>query len=135
MKIPETSSPWRVGGLKRLFFAFLHSLEGLGAAFKHEAAFRQECVAALILVPTALLIQIPLYAKLVLIGAVVLVMITELLNTAVENCIDYISFEKHPFAKRAKDIGSAAVFLSMAFAVLAWALVLIHYWPISFAGS
>ncbi len=112
-----------------MFLAFLHSLEGLGAAFKHEAAFRQECFAALFLVPVALLLDIPLYARLVLIGSVVLVLIVELLNTAVENCIDYISFEKHPFAKRAKDIGSASVFLSMCFAILAWVLVLVHYWP------
>jgi len=130
--VEEEAKPWRVAGLRRILLAFLHSLEGLGAAFKHEAAFRQECVAALILVPLALLLEIPVYARLVLIGAVVMVLITELLNTAVENCIDYISFEKHPFAKRAKDIGSAAVFLSMTFTALAWTLILIHYWPLQF---
>lgn len=129
----EEAKPWRVAGLRRIFLAFLHSLEGLGAAFKHEAAFRQECVAALVLVPVALLLEIPVYAQIVLVGAIALVLITELLNTAVENCIDYISFEKHPFAKRAKDIGSAAVFLSMTFAGLAWALILIHYWPPEFS--
>lgn len=129
MKGSDKTNPWRVSGAKRVFLAFIHSLEGLGAAFKHEAAFRQECFAALVLVPVALILDIPLYAQLVLIGSIIFVMITELLNTAVENCIDYISFEKHPFAKRAKDIGSAAVFLSMCFAGLAWVLILIHYWP------
>jgi len=132
LKPEDTRNPWRVGGLRRVFLALLHSLEGLGAAFKHEAAFRQECVAALVLVPVALLLDIPLYARLVLIGVVVFVLIVELLNTAVENCIDYISFERHPFAKRAKDLGSAAVFLSMVFAILAWVLVLINYWPPQF---
>lgn len=123
------AKPWRVAGLRRIGLAVLHSAEGLGAAFKHEAAFRQECFAAAVLVPLALLLDLPLTARLFLVGTVVFVMVTELLNTAVENCIDYISFEKHPFAKRAKDIGSAAVFLSLVFAALSWILVLATHWP------
>ncbi len=129
----RVAKPWQtVGGLRRVFLAVLHSFEGLGAAFKHEAAFRQECFAACFLIPFALLMDMPLALRFVLVGSVLFVMVTELLNTAVENCIDYISFEKHPFAKRAKDIGSAAVFLSLVFAATAWILVLVSHWPPQF---
>jgi diacylglycerol kinase (ATP) len=122
--------PVRAEGLRRIRLAFFHSMEGLGAAFKHEAAFRQECLAACFLVPLACLLALPVAVKITLVGVVVFVLITELLNTAVENCVDYISFDLHPFAKRAKDIGSAAVFLSLVFAGLTWILVLAAYWPV-----
>lgn len=111
-------------GFTRVWKAFFHSMEGLGAAFKHEAAFRQEVLVAILLIPTALLLPLSSVEKVLLIGAVFLVLITELLNTAVENCIDYISFDKHPFAKRAKDIGSAAVFLSLISCAVTWLLIL-----------
>ncbi|MFP4353232.1 MAG: diacylglycerol kinase [Puniceicoccaceae bacterium] len=127
--------PFRTGGVRRLWLAAGHSAEGLGAALKHEAAFRQECMAAAVLVPLALLLSIPVVDKVLLIGAVFFVLITELLNTAVECCVDYISFDLHPFAKRAKDIGSAAVFLSLVAAVLTWGLVLLANWPPAFVGG
>lgn len=129
------SKPFRTEGIRRLRLAARHSAEGLGAALKHEAAFRQECVVAAVLVPVALLLSIPVLDKILLIGAVFFVLITELLNTAVECCVDYISFDLHPFAKRAKDIGSAAVFLSLVFAALTWSLLLFANWPLSFVGG
>ena len=122
------SVPSKPSGLTRVWKALFHSMEGLGAAFKHEAAFRQEVFAAVFLVPAALLLPLGTVEKVLLIGAVLLVLIAELLNTAVENCIDYISFDKHPFAKRAKDIGSAAVFLSLVNCALAWVLILATAW-------
>ena len=118
--------------MRRLRLAVGHSAEGLGSALKHEAAFRQECLVAAVLVPVALLLSLPVVDKILLIGAVFFVLIAELLNTAVEWCVDYISFDLHPFAKRAKDIGSAAVFLSLVFAALTWGLILFANWPLSF---
>jgi len=112
-------------GFMRVWKALFHSFEGLGAAFKHEAAFRQEVILALLMIPTALLLPLSVVEKVLLVGVVMLVLITELLNTAVENCIDYISFDKHPSAKRAKDIGSAAVFLSLLTCGMTWLLILV----------
>ncbi|MBC2603583.1 diacylglycerol kinase [Puniceicoccus vermicola] len=127
----EKIKPFQADGLRRVGLAFFHSLEGIGAALKHEAAFRQECVAACVLIPAALLLEIPVVEKVLLIGVVFLVLITELLNSAIECCVDYISTDLHPFAKRAKDIGSGAVFLSLFFAVGSWALILGANWPLN----
>ncbi len=131
----DDAKQFRAGGVRRLRLAALHSAEGIGAALKHEAAFRQECVVSAVLVPLALLLSLPVVDKILLLGAVFLVLITELLNTAVECCVDYISFDVHPFAKRAKDIGSAAVFLSLVFAVLTWGFILFANLPLSFVGG
>jgi len=110
--------------------AALHSFEGIGSALKHEAAFRQECMAAVVLVPLALFLDLPVAEKVLLIGVIFLVLITELMNSAVEWCIDYISTDLHPFAKRAKDIGSAAVLLSLVLGIGTWVLILGANWPL-----
>ena len=96
-------------GLTRIWNAFLYSLDGLRAAFRHEDAFRQEVLLAVILIPAALLAPASGTGKALMIGAVLLVLIVELLNSAVEAAVDRISLENHLLAKRAKDIGSAAV--------------------------
>lgn len=124
----ENTLPAKGSGAKRVLNAALHSLEGIGSALKHEAAFRQEAILALFMVPLALFLPVSVAAKAVLVASVFLVLIVELLNSAVEWVVDYISLERHAFAKRAKDMGSAAVFLSLLNCGLLWALVLSAYW-------
>ncbi|GAB5605388.1 diacylglycerol kinase [Sideroxyarcus sp. TK5] len=112
-------------GLVRLWNAFGYSLAGFRAAYKHEDAFRQEVWLALILVPLALWMPVTMIAKALMIGSVLLVIIVELLNSAVEATVDRISLENHDLAKRAKDIGSSAVLVSLINVVVVWALVLL----------
>ena len=112
-------------GLPRIWNAFLYSLDGLRAAFRHEDAFRQEVLLAVLLIPTALVAPASGTGKALMIGAVLLVLIVELLNSAVEAAVDRISLESHPLAKRAKDSGSAAVFLSLINVPVVWLLVLL----------
>jgi diacylglycerol kinase (ATP) len=111
-------------GLTRIWNAFLYSLDGLRAAFRHEDAFRQEVLLAAVLIPTALLAPASGTGKALMIGAVLLVLIVELLNSAIEAAVDRISLENHLLAKRAKDIGSAAVMLSLVNVPVVWLLVL-----------
>ena len=112
-------------GLRRLFNAFFYSLEGFRAAFRYEDAFRQETLLALVLVPLALFLPVSGLGKALMIGAVLLVLMVVLINSAVEATVDLISLENHQLAKRAKDLGSAAVFVSLVNVVAVWALVLI----------
>lgn len=115
-------------GLIRVVNAFFYSMAGLKATYVHESAFRQEVWLALILVPLALWLPVGIIAKALLLAATLLVMLTELLNSAIEAVVDRISFEHHELAKRAKDIGSAAVFMSMMIFVVIWSAVLLdHY--------
>ena len=111
-------------GVARIWNAFLYSVEGLAAAFRHETAFRQVVLLAVILIPTALLLPVNGTGKALMLGSVLLVLIVELINSAIEAVVDRISPEHHPLAKRAKDFGSAAVFLSLINVPLIWALVM-----------
>ena len=111
-------------GLRRIWNAMLYSIEGFKAAYRHEDAFRQECLLALILVPTAFFMPVSGIGKALMIASVLLVLVVELLNSAVEATVDRISLENHQLAKRAKDIGSAAVFVSLVNVAVIWALVL-----------
>lgn len=124
-------SPYKsTGGLLRIVRAFGYSLRGLGAAWRHEAAFRQETVLAAILIPLGLGLGDDAMERLLLAGAPVLVLVVELLNSAIEVLADAISTEHHPLLGRAKDIGSAAVLLALLLAGAAWATVLIpRWWP------
>ena len=112
-------------GPRRIWNAFLHSLDGLAAAYRHEDAFRQEVMLALILIPAALLLPASGTGRALMIAAVLLVLIVELLNSAIEAAVDRISLENHQLAKRAKDIGSAAVFISLVNVPVVWLLVLL----------
>jgi diacylglycerol kinase (ATP) len=112
-------------GLRRVWNALFYSLDGLAAAFRHEDAFRQEVFLAAILIPAAFFTPVSGTGKALMVGAVLLVLIVELLNSAVEAAVDRISLENHSLAKRAKDIGSAAVFISLVNVVAIWALVLL----------
>jgi diacylglycerol kinase (ATP) len=112
-------------GVRRLVNALRYSLQGLGSAIRHEDAFRQEALLAAALVPVALFLDVGGAGKAMMIASVLLVLIVELLNSAIEAAVDRISVDQHPLSKRAKDIGSAAVFLSLVNVVAVWALVLI----------
>lgn len=121
----EMESPYKgQTGLKRVLSATRNSLEGLRAAIRHEDAFRQELVAAVVLVPLGIWLGASGLERALLVAAVLLVLIVELLNSAVEATVDRISLENHLLAKRAKDIGSAAVMLALATAAIVWILVL-----------
>lgn len=112
-------------GLTRLFNALRYSLDGLSAAFRHEDAFRQECILAAILIPLALFMPVSGAGKALLIGSVLFLMIVELINSAIEATVDRVSLERHLLAKRAKDIGSAAVLLALVNLACVWGLVLL----------
>jgi len=111
-------------GLQRVWNAFFYSIDGLKAAFRHEAAFRQEVLIAAILIPVALSLSVEGIGKAMMIASILLVLVVELLNSAVEAIVDRISLERHQLAKRAKDIGSAAVLVSLVNVGVVWTLVL-----------
>ena len=112
-------------GLRRVWNALFYSMAGLAAAFKHEAAFRQELVLVVILIPLTFWLPASNLGRALMIAAVLLVLIVELLNSALEATVDRISVEQHPLAKRAKDIGSAAVFVALLNVLVVWGLVLL----------
>jgi diacylglycerol kinase (ATP) len=107
-------------GLTRIRNAMRYSMQGFGHAIQHEAAFRQELVLVLPLMVIAVILPLPLVERVVLFAAALLVLIVELLNSAVEAVVDRISSEMHPLSGRAKDLGSAAVFLSIVLLAFAW---------------
>lgn len=112
-------------GLKRVWNALFYSMAGLRAALRHEDAFRMEVLLAVFLIPTAFFLPVPALSKAVMIFSVMLVLAMELLNSAIEAAVDHTSLQQHPLAKRAKDIGSAAVFISLLNVVIVWLLLLI----------
>lgn len=113
------------GGLRRLANATRYSMQGLAAAVRGEAAFRQELLLAGILVPLGIWLGADGVERALLAGSVVLVLVVELLNSAVESAVDRVSEAEHPLAGRAKDLGSAAVMAALALCALVWALVLL----------
>ena len=122
---PLSTSPHKgKTGLRRMWNAFFYSLDGFRAAYQHEDAFRQEALVAVMLIPLALLLPVSGVGKAMMIASVLLVLLVELLNSAVEATVDRISLENHQLAKRAKDIGSAAVFVSLLNVIVVWLLVL-----------
>ncbi len=112
-------------GVKRLINAFGYSLDGLRAAYRHEDAFRQLTLLAMVLVPLALFVvpATPL-ARALLVASSLATLIIELFNSAIEAAVDHTSLERHPLAKRAKDMGSAAQLLGLINLGLVWGLVL-----------
>ena len=111
-------------GIRRLINAFGYSLQGFSAAFKHEDAFRQEVFMALLLIPLAFYLGASAVEQALMIASVLLVLIVELLNSAIEAAVDHTSTERHPLAKQAKDIGSAAVFIALIIVAVVWGLIL-----------
>lgn len=113
-------------GLRRLFNALGYSLEGFKAAFKHEDAFRQEVFLAVLLIPLGVYLGSNAIEQALMIASVLLVLIVELLNSAIEAAVDHTSTDHHALAKRAKDIGSAAVLLALSIVVVVWGLILFN---------
>jgi diacylglycerol kinase (ATP) len=122
---PQTQSEFKSKpGLQRIWHAFGYSLAGLKSAWQNEQAFRQELVLVVIGTIIALLIPVSGFEKLFLIASLILILIVELINSAIEAIVDRISLERHPLSKNAKDYGSAAVLLTCVIAAATWGLVL-----------
>ena len=115
----------QTSGLKRVLAATGYSLKGLRAAYKYEAAFRQEVWLSFFLIPLGFFLGDGSIEKLLLVGSVMLVLIVELLNSAIEAVVDRVGPEHHKLSGRAKDQGSAAVLLSLTLVAIVWVMVLV----------
>jgi diacylglycerol kinase (ATP) len=113
-------------GIRRLINAFNYSRSGLKEAFRNEDAFRQEVLLAVVLIPLTLLIEREMFGRALMIGCVLLLLVIELINSAIEATVDRISLEDHRLAKRAKDIGSAAELIGLVNLAVVWTLVLLN---------
>ncbi|MGY2573876.1 diacylglycerol kinase [Vibrio sp. C8] len=112
-------------GIQRIIFATGYSFKGLQAAWINEAAFRQELVASVLLTMSLFFLPVTNLERIAMVGSLTLVLIAELLNSAIEAVVDRIGSEKHELSGRAKDIGSAAVFVALAFAAFTWLIILV----------
>ena len=121
-------NPHKATGLRRLVNALSYSLSGLQLAWRDEAAFRQEIILAIVLVPVAFMMPVDLTQRVLLVASVMLVLVVEMINSAIEATVDRISLDIHPLAKRAKDMGSAAVMLTLTNAILTWTMILWSLW-------
>jgi diacylglycerol kinase (ATP) len=117
---PAAPPPQNNTGIARIGRAFFYSRDGFIAAYKNEAAFRQEVWLALVLIPLSFFLPVGILGKALMIASVLLVLIVELLNSAVEAIVDLASPEQHELAKRAKDMGSAAVLISLVNVGCVW---------------
>ena len=115
-------------GISRVIAATGYSLQGLKAAWINEAAMRQEVIAAVLLSIVAILLPVTHIERILLITSLLLVVIVELINSAIEAVVDRIGAEKHELSGRAKDIGSAAVFVALLYVAFVWITILVtHY--------
>lgn len=121
----EKCVPPKHSGLTRILKAGGYSFNGLVSAWQSEAAFRQECLLALLLIPAFLLMELSSMDRFMLVTATALLLITELLNSALESVVDRIGVEYHHLSGKAKDIGSAAVFIALLVWGFAWMEVLL----------
>jgi diacylglycerol kinase (ATP) len=121
-------SPSKRRSFRNFFSSVEFALEGFSAAFRHEPSFREDLIFAIILTPVAIILPVNAVSTAMMLAALFLIIIVELLNSAIEWTIDYISTEQHPMAKRAKDMASAAVFLSYLNCVVVWGLILFSNW-------
>ncbi|MBO7521254.1 MAG: diacylglycerol kinase [Opitutales bacterium] len=120
----ETEKPKKNTGIRRLFKACLYSYDGIKSALKNEAAFRQEICLAAVLFAALFFLDATCVEKILMSGSVFLLLIVELLNSAVEECVNLCTQKIHPLAKRAKDMGSAAVLFAIANLIAVWGIVL-----------
>ncbi len=111
-------------GLARIWRALLYSRKGLRDAWRHEHAFRQEVVLALCLTPVIVFAPVSLVERAAMAATLLLVLIVELLNSAIESAVDRVSLDEHELSGRAKDMGSAAVLLALVLAGVVWAAIL-----------
>jgi diacylglycerol kinase (ATP) len=116
------------GGLTRVIRAFGYSFKGFRACYRHEAAFRQEVWVGIVVIPLGIWLGYDGVEKALLAASWLLVLIVELLNSAVEATVDRFGPEHHKLSGRAKDIGSASVFAAVSLAILVWALILLPRW-------
>ncbi len=112
-------------GLARISKALGYSRDGLVSAWLHESAFRQELLLAAVMTMLAFLLPVTMFSRALMLGSLLLVLIVELLNSAIEAVVDRVSVEHHPLSKRAKDLGSAAVLISLVNVVVVWSLLLV----------
>ena len=112
-------------GLRRIFSAFLYSIDGLSSAWKNEHAFRQELVLVITGSVIALFLPVSAFEKLMMIAVLILILIVELINSAIEAVVDRVSLERHTLSKNAKDFGSAAVLLTVLIALATWVVILL----------
>jgi diacylglycerol kinase (ATP) len=112
--------------MKRLWFAFCYSLAGLRAAWRDEEAFRQEAIAAAILIPAAFYFAPDKLSLAMMVASVLLVLLIELINSAIEAAIDRHGTEIHPLAKKAKDTASAAVLITLVLCAFVWGVCLFN---------
>ena len=112
-------------GLKRVYLATLNSLRAFNWLMKNEAAFRQELLLLIVVIPITFFLEITNKEQLILIIATLFIIFTEILNTAIESVVDRVGLDIHPLSGLAKDLGSAAVFISLVIAVCTWTAVLI----------
>lgn len=110
-------------GLNRIVHATLFSISGLNAAWRNEAAFRQEVLLCVVLIPASIWVGETAVERSLLIGSCLLILIVELINSAVEAVVDRVSVERHELSGRAKDLGSAAVLVSLLLATIVWGLI------------
>jgi diacylglycerol kinase (ATP) len=122
---PQESPHKGKTGLKRVWNALFYSLEGFKAAWRHEDAFRQEAMLSVVLIPLTFFLATAPLQRALMIASVLLVLIVELINSAIEATVDRISLENHALAKRAKDIGSAAVLIALINVLVVWGLILL----------
>jgi diacylglycerol kinase (ATP) len=115
-------------GIKKVFFSLINSFSGLSFAFKEESAFRQELFLSIILIPLALFLPATFVEKILMIGSIMVLLIIELINSSIEAVVDRISLEHHDLSKKAKDLGSAAVFISLILVFIIYLTFIIKYW-------
>jgi diacylglycerol kinase (ATP) len=125
---PAVSAFKSRSGLRRIVAAMRYSLAGLRSAWKHEHAFRQEVAVIVPAAVAALLLPVTALEKLLLVASMVLVLIIELLNSAIEAVVDRVSLERHPLSRNAKDFASAAVMLAVLLSAACWVVVVWGWW-------
>jgi diacylglycerol kinase (ATP) len=128
MNAPAVKPENKRRNLRNFFSSVRYAIDGFTAALRHEPSFREDLIFVALLTPLAIILPVNAVSTAVMLGSLFLIIIVELLNSAIEWTIDYISTEHHPFAKRAKDMASAAVFLSFLNCVIVWTIIVIANW-------
>jgi diacylglycerol kinase (ATP) len=123
-----TTSPTKRRSLRNFFASVRFAIEGFVAALKHEPSFREDLLFVVLLSPLAVILPVNAVSTAVMMASLFLIIIVELINSAIEWTIDRISTDHHPFAKRAKDMASAAVFLSFVNCIAVWSVIIIANW-------
>jgi len=113
-------------GMKRVFYAFFYSVDGFKSAWKNEHAFRQELMLVTVGIVVAFFLDVNAFEKLMMIAVLLQILVVELINSAIEAVVDRVSLERHSLSKRAKDLGSAAVLLTLLMAFATWGVILYH---------